>query len=230
MTYSDHHPRIELCCFDMAGTTVEDGGLVFRAFQGTIEDLEVAEDDHGWMTTYVLETMGQSKIDVFTHLFGERAALANARFEHHFVVSATEHGVEEIPGATACFEALAEAGIALALTTGFSPATREVLLEMLDWGDRFVATVSPADVGRGRPAPDMVLSCAMAAKVTSVMNVAVVGDTWSDMAAGHRAGASRCLGVLSGTDLAERLVDGGATTILASVATAPPLLVGPANP
>ena len=32
---------VELICFDMAGTTVLDNGLVLEAFRRTIEDLEV---------------------------------------------------------------------------------------------------------------------------------------------------------------------------------------------
>ncbi len=48
---------------------------------------------------YVIETMGQSKIEVFTELFDERAERANDAFERHFVDAAREVGVSEVPGA-----------------------------------------------------------------------------------------------------------------------------------
>ena len=84
---------IELICFDMAGTTVDDHGLVLNAFRRTIDDLEVSGDEARDAEAYVIETMGQSKIEVFTVLFGDRASSANDAFERHFVEAASEVGV-----------------------------------------------------------------------------------------------------------------------------------------
>ena len=62
---------IRLAVLDMAGTTVADDGLVVRAFDeaatavgvpATGQEREAARD-------YVRATMGQSKIEVFRHLF-----------------------------------------------------------------------------------------------------------------------------------------------------------------
>ena len=104
--------------------------------------------------------MGQSKIDVFTVLFDDRAEMANEAFERHFVDAAQEVGVSEVPVPADAVETLKSRGIAVALTTGFSPSTREALIEVLGWSDLFTLRVSPADAGRGRPAPDMMLLCA----------------------------------------------------------------------
>ena len=127
-------------------------------------------------------------------------------------------GVSEVPGARATIEELRGRGLDVALTTGFSPGTREVLIDILGWGDLVPIRVSPADAGRGRPAPDMLLMCALRAQVSAVANMAVVGDTASDMQAGRRAGAGECIGVLTGTDDAARLFDNGAHVVLDSVA------------
>jgi len=45
----------------------------------------------------------------------------------------------------------------------------------------------------------------------------VVGDTASDMAAGVRAGAGYCVGVLSGNDDRDRLIANGADDVIDSV-------------
>jgi phosphonatase-like hydrolase len=209
---------IELICFDMAGTTVNDQGLVLAAFRRTIDELEVRGEDALKAEDYVIETMGQSKIEVFTELFGDRAHHANDAFERHFVTLAHESGVSEIPGARAAVEELQGRGIMVALTTGFSPSTREVLIDILDWSDLFPLRVSPADAGRGRPAPDMLLLCALRSQVSKVQAIMVVGDTASDMQAGRRAGAGQCVGVLSGTDDEARLFESGANSVLDSVA------------
>jgi phosphoglycolate phosphatase len=94
--------------------------------------------------------MGQSKIEVFTALFGERASSANDAFERHFVESAQELGVSEIPGARSTVETLRDVGLQVALTTGFSPSTREALIDVLGWGDLFeFASRRPTPAGAG---------------------------------------------------------------------------------
>jgi phosphoglycolate phosphatase len=208
---------IELICFDMAGTTVNDRGLVLEAFRRTIEELDVVGEEAASAEAYVIETMGQSKIEVFSVLFDDRAEAANEAFERHFVKAAHEVGVSEVPGARDAVERLKSRGFAVALTTGFSPSTREVLIDLLGWSDLFNLRVSPADAGRGRPAPDMVLLCALKSRVSAVQTIMVVGDTASDMQAGRRAGVGQCVGVLSGTDDQMRLLASGADVIVNSV-------------
>lgn len=208
---------VELICFDMAGTTVLDNGLVLEAFRRTIEDLGVDAGEAESAEAYVIETMGQSKIEVFTALFGERAPLANEAFERNFVESAQVLGVSEIPGSRSTVETLRDVGLQVALTTGFSPSTREALIDVLGWGDLFELRVSPADAGRGRPAPDMLWYCALKAQITAASSLMVVGDTASDMVAGLRAGAGYCVGVLSGNDDQARLIANGADDVIDSV-------------
>lgn len=209
---------VELICFDMAGTTVNDHGLVLEAFRRTIDELGVVGHEAVKAKEYVTETMGQSKIEVFSVLFDERASEANDAFERHFITVANEVGVSEVPGARDTVETLKGRGISVALTTGFSPATREALIEILGWSDLFGLRVSPADAGRGRPAPDMVLLCALRTRVSAVQTIMVVGDTSSDMQAGRRAGVGHCVGVLTGTDNNARLVASGADVVVDSVA------------
>ncbi|HEY5439600.1 MAG TPA: HAD hydrolase-like protein [Acidimicrobiales bacterium] len=208
---------VELICFDMAGTTVIDNGLVLEAFRRTIETLDVAPDQAVAAEEYVIDTMGQSKIEVFTALFGTRAPIANDTFERHFIESAQELGVSEMPGARSTVETLRGLGLKVALTTGFSPATREVLIDVLGWSDLFELRVSPADAGRGRPAPDMLWWCALKSQITAMSTLMAVGDTASDMQAGLRAGAGYCVGVLSGNDDGDRLLANGADDVIDSV-------------
>ncbi|HUZ40792.1 MAG TPA: HAD family hydrolase [Acidimicrobiales bacterium] len=209
--------NVELICFDMAGTTVLDNGFVLEAFRRTIEDLEVTGAQAESAEAYVVETMGQSKIEVFAALFAERAELANDAFERNFIETARELGVTEIPGARSTVETLRDAGLQVALTTGFSPATRETLIDVLGWGDLFELRVSPADAGRGRPAPDMLWWCALKSRITAASSMMVVGDTASDIVAGLRAGAGYCVGVLSGNDDRARLIANGADDVINSV-------------
>lgn len=212
---------LELVVFDMAGTTVLDDGVVEQAFARAAERTGVAAT-MGWdgALQHVRDTMGQSKIDVFTHIAGgdrARAEEATAAFEAAYAELITEQGAEPIPGAREVMEELRAAGKKVALTTGFSPRTRDAILDRLGWGGLVDVALSPADVGRGRPAPDLVLSALIATGTSSVAAVAVVGDTASDVRSGRSAGAGLVVGVLSGAHDATTLTAAGADYVIADV-------------
>lgn len=218
----------DLVVLDLAGTTVQDDGVVERAFASARERSGIA-DRMPWdqALDHVRATMGQSKIDVFTHLAGgdARAAVAaTAAFEEAFARLVTEEGVAEVPGAGELLRDLRSAGVRVVLTTGFAPATREAVLTGLGWSGLVDAALSPVDVGRGRPAPDLVLAAALRVRVGSMAAVAVVGDTASDVACGLRAGAGLVVGVLSGAHDADVLTAAGAHLVLPDVTALRPHL------
>lgn len=211
----------QLVCLDMAGTTVADDGTVTAAFEAALDDLGVEPAERQEMRTYVAETMGTSKIEVFRALFGDemRAQAANRAFE-----AAYARGIalaRPIPGALEAINALKARGMRVALTTGFSVATRDALLDALGWRDVVDLALSPSDAGRGRPYPDMILTALLRLGIDAVQDVAVVGDTAADIHTGLRAGARPVIGVLTGADDGERLAAAGATLVVDSVATVP---------
>ncbi|PPI20205.1 HAD-IA family hydrolase [Rathayibacter sp. AY1B5] len=212
---------IELVVLDMAGTTVSDDGVVEQAFQRAAERTGVA-DRLPWSEAldYVRETMGQSKIDVFTHLAGGDVAAAEratAAFEDAYAELILEGAAAPIPGAEDLLRELRTAGVGVALTTGFAPVTRDAILDALGWRDLVGIALSPADAGRGRPAPDLVLTAALRAQVSAMSAVAVIGDTASDVLSGLRAGAGLVVGVLSGAHDRARLDGAGAHAVIDDV-------------
>ena len=219
---------IELVVMDMAGTTVADDGLVIDAFDTAATAVGLAETgaEREAARRYVLETMGQSKIEVFRALFGaeDRAQAANSAFEAAYD-ACIDGGVMPIPGAVETITGLRESGITVVLTTGFSPATQHRILDALGWQTIADVYLAPGDAVRGRPHPDLVLTAAMRSQVGDMANVAVVGDTSSDILSGRRAGASIVVGVLTGAHRAETLRSAGATDVLDSVAALPALLL-----
>lgn len=217
-----HEPLpIELVVLDMAGTTVLDDGVVESAFQRAAERTGVA-DRMPWEDAlrYVRDTMGQSKVDVFTHLAdGDRQAAtrATAAFENAYAEIVGEQGVTPIPGAADAIQGLKDAGLAVVLTTGFAPVTRDALIDGLGWGGLVDLALSPVDAGRGRPAPDLVLTALLRTETSAVAAVAVAGDTVSDVESGRRAGAGFVAGVLTGAHDFRALTAAGADAVLADV-------------
>jgi phosphoglycolate phosphatase len=219
---------IQLVCLDMAGTTVRDDGAVMQAFARALDEIGIVDgsSDRDKAIAYTLETMGQSKIEVFRAITSDedRAQTGNAAFEAAYLDSIRAGSAEPIIGAARTIATLQDVGVKVALTTGFSATTRDALLAALGWSDLPDLALSPADAGRGRPYPDMVLTAAIRLGVDGVGNVAVVGDTTSDLLSGSRAGAGVVAGVLTGTHDRSDFATVPHTHVLDSVADLPVLL------
>ncbi|WP_158167074.1 phosphonatase-like hydrolase [Mycolicibacterium smegmatis] len=220
---------ITLVVFDMAGTTVEDSGLVQRSFLAADSHagLSKTDADRDEMLRYVTETMGQSKITVFRHLARgneEQAQTANKEFERCYAQLVAEGNCSPIPGVEDLMVSLRSAGVKTALTTGFAKETQSAIVDALGWTQLADVVLCPGAGVRGRPFPDMPLTALMRTETESVHNMIVVGDTASDVISGLRAGARAAVGVLTGAHDADQLWAAGATHVLDSVAALPELI------
>jgi phosphonatase-like hydrolase len=213
----------------MAGTTIRDDGLVEQAFTVAFAGQGVAPGtpEHERMLAWVRKTMGQSRIEVFRMLLDgdeRRARAANETFEEAYGLLVDDGAVVPIPGAVEAIKVLRTAGVKVALTTGFARSTQEATVSALGWWSEVDLVLSPADAGRGRPFPDLVLVAALRLGVEDVRNVAVVGDTPLDLIAGKRAGAGLLVGVLTGAGDRQALRDAGASHVIGSIGELPGLL------
>ena len=209
-----------LACLDMAGTTVRDDGAVEAAFTSALGEVGISpgtlRDDEA--QEVVRATMGWSKADVFaTLLTPADAERATAAFATAYEAIVAAGDVAEIPGALEVLRSLRARGVRVCLTTGFAPSTREALLDALGWQGEIDLALSPADVGRGRPEPDMILGAMARLGVDDPRAVAVAGDTVSDLEAGTRAGAGAVVGVLSGAHDEATLTAAPHTALIADV-------------
>jgi phosphoglycolate phosphatase len=212
---------IQLAVVDMSGTTVADDGLVVAAFEKAATAAGVPESgaERDRARQYVLDTMGQSKSSVFRALFEteELAQRANAAFEHAYEELIDEGMAQPIDGAAQAITRLRDAGVRVALGTGFSGTTQEKLLAALGWQSLADLVIAPGDGVRGRPYPDLILTALMRLQADSVFNVATLGDTRSDIESALRAGVAIAAGVLTGAHNESQLRDAGATHVVGSV-------------
>ena len=229
--YAGREAGVRLAVLDMAGTTVSDDGVVLAAFAGALSAA-------GWSpgriadeaTEYVVASMGRSKQEVFTELLGgdtARAHEATAAFEEHYERAVAAGRISALPGSEETFARLREHGIRICLTTGFAPRTRDAIIRSLGWTSTVDLALSPADAGRGRPWPDMVLTALIRLEIDDVRHVAVAGDTVHDLLAGWRAGASVVAGVLTGAHDRELLATAPHTHLLDSIAELPEIVTCP---
>jgi phosphoglycolate phosphatase len=190
-----------LVVLDMAGTTVRDDGVVDEAFISALSSVGVEPGSPQFVSAeiYVRDTMGQSKAEVFAALLDpDEAARATEAFAQAYEEIVAAGRIAPIDGALDVFVTLRQHDVKIALTTGFAPRTRDALITSLGWSEYVDLALSPADSGRGRPAPDMILDAMKRLGILDGGAVAVVGDTVSDLEAGKNAGVRAVVGVLSG--------------------------------
>jgi phosphoglycolate phosphatase len=218
---------IRLACLDMAGTTVTDEGVVERSFVEAMVDVAgVDEGELGGVLDIVRRTMGQSKIDVFRRLLPDEATAvaANTAFERAYERAVARREVTAVPGAERVMRTLRRAGVQVCLITGFAPSTREALIDALSWRLLVDLALSPADVGRGRPEPDLVLAAAERLGVP-VGEIAVFGDTVSDLLCGSRAGAAVVGAVAGDADRRAELAAAPHTHVVSDIGEILPIVL-----
>src|SRR5208337_4019618 len=126
-----------------------DDGTVMEAFSAAIAAQNLPAATYNQAMTDVRSSMGQSKIEVFRRILGdeETAQKANDVFEDHYASAVRRGAVAAVPGAEETITALRQAGVRVCLATGFSPATRDAIIDKLVWGGLIDLALSPADAG-----------------------------------------------------------------------------------
>ena len=212
----------ELIAFDLAGTTVNDDGVVLRAFEKAFNESQPEywkERRKQWLQ-YVTETMGRSKIEVFTDILGdvEMARVATTVFEEAYIAEVEKGQVDAIPGTLQLFYDLHDSGIAVGVTTGFSRRVLDAIIGSLDWSALIDCSSTPEEAGGGRPSPAMLEHLSRQVSLSSPNRSIVIGDTQADIEAGIAFGAMQVIGVRSGAHSEAKLIAAGATRIINSVA------------
>lgn len=226
-----HHGRADkpaLVVFDAAGTTIRDRGEVAAAFTETLAaaGIEVRASE-------VTARRGASKREALAQLVARhfaglpedaRVGDLYGRFRATLAVKLEGAADLSMPDAVATFERLKRDHIRIALNSGFDRSILQLILSRVAWPGGLVdVVVCGEDVARGRPAPDMIVTCMERAGVDDAARVAVVGDTRLDMEAGANAGARYRIGVLTGAHDRATLERSPATHIVPSLRAVPGL-------
>ncbi|MBC3192444.1 phosphonatase-like hydrolase [Pseudonocardia sp. C8] len=213
---------IELAVLDIAGTTVDEGGAVYRVLAEV-----VTEAGHPPADTELRRWMGADKREALAALTG-RAQVED--LHETFVARLAEAYAatppQPLPGVPAALAALRSAGTSVVLTTGFDRQVTDPLLAALPaaFTGELDAVVCAHDVGAGRPDPAMIHRAMELAHVADPARVLTAGDTVLDVQAGRNAGAGRVVGVLTGAQTREELAVAGPTDVVGGVADLPALL------
>ncbi|PZE27234.1 phosphonatase-like hydrolase [Curtobacterium sp. MCBD17_028] len=227
-------PVISAVVFDMAGTTIDDRGAVYRALRSAVEDAgaPVADADlQRWMGTDKEEA-----ITALLELGGVQPtpSIVSATFRaFRATLDDLYRADPPVPmaGVEAALADLRARGVRVALTTGFDEPVVGSLLASLGWtvgrgpAHTVDAVVTTSDVRAGRPAPYMIHHAMELLGVEDVRQVLAAGDTVVDVRAARNAGVVAvgvCTGALSRAELEAEPHD----HVLDGVADVPALLAG----
>jgi len=219
-----------LAALDMAGTTVDEGGLVYSAVEAA-----VAEAVGGPIPAHLMSRWkGTSKEEAIAGLLRDMGSDdSHARVLRVYEVFAGE--LEEayrrtppvpIAGVPEMFETLRRAGVKVALQTGYATPVANSIMTSLNWtvGETVNALVTSDTVAASRPAPYLIFHAMEATDVTDVRRVLTAGDTPNDLAAGMNAGAGFVVGVTTGSFTRSQLEAEPHTHILDTVSALTTLL------
>ena len=219
-----------LAALDMAGTTVDEGGLVYGAVESA-----VAEAVGGPVPAQLMSRWkGTSKEEAIAGLLRDMGS-DHSRGRVDAVYDVFAGKLEEaygatppapIPGVLQMFETMRQVGVKVALQTGYSAPVANSIMSGLDWkvGETVDALVTSDAVAASRPAPYLIFHAMEITGVTDVRRVLTAGDTPNDLAAGMNAGAGFVVGVPTGSFTRSQLAAEPHTHILDSAASLPALL------
>ncbi len=204
-----------LVVFDIAGTTLNDtANSVNDSFRGAlkIHGISATQVEINAVMGYKKKTAIQT---ILTSLPNQESSPELVEQIHDsFLELINEYyrsspDIAEIEGASQLFGELKGAGIKVALDTGFSRSTTDIILERTGWLQNGLIDASKAsdEVKDGRPHPFMIQALMADLNISKSSSVVKVGDTPSDLMEGENAQCGLTVGVLYGTHTRSQLKD-----------------------
>lgn len=196
--------KIAMVVFDMAGTTVDEGNVVYRTLHKAIEKVcpSISFED-------VLKLgAGKEKLQAIREtLIGSNISLNESTIQEIFkdflgLLDIAYANLIVVPtnNTERLFNELRAKDIKVVLNTGYNTVTAISLLNKLNWvkGVQYDLLVTSSDVSNNRPMPDMIFYAMDKLDITDATTVIKVGDSTIDIEEGRNAGCKYNIGVTSG--------------------------------
>jgi len=203
--------NIKMVVFDMAGTTVDEGNLVYKTLQKTLINKGINCTLDEVLTHGAGKDKRKAIVDIIAYLNFPITILEVDEIFIHFLKALSEayKYAEVIPqkNAEEVFEILHKKNILIVLNTGYDSATAHSLLVKLNWvvGVTVDQLITASDVDNGRPNPDMIQLAMKQFNISDSSNVAKVGDSIIDIEEGKNANCGLVVGITTGAHTTKQL-------------------------
>ena len=195
--------KLKALVLDWAGTTVDFGSLapartlqrVFAQADIQLADAEIRRDMGLPKRDHIGGILSTPRVrDAWRALRGHGPTPADVEEVYQQFIPLQLSCLAEhsrlIPGVLNSVRRFRERGLKIGSTTGYTRAMLDLLLEdSAKAGYRPDCSLSPEDVGAGRPEPFMVYENAVRLRVYPMASIAKIGDTPADIHEGLNAGA-----------------------------------------
>ena len=199
--------RMIVC--DMAGTTVNEGGLVYEALDNTFKAQGLFVTDKvkkTWHGVEKREVIANTVIDNYNR--SPRALCNLVKLSEELFMTQLDKlyfGKDSTvslihPELLDFFSYMRANKIRVTLNTGYPHSFQKKLITYLKLYDHIDDFVSSDVVARGRPTAHMIHRLMSNANITDPTTVVKIGDTVSDIKEGRNANCGLVVGVLSGAD------------------------------
>jgi phosphonatase-like hydrolase len=209
----------KLAVLDMAGTTVNDHGLVQQAAINTMKAItqtDITIDDAnkvmGIPKNVAFEQLCSiNNLSIDNETINQLLDNFNSELENQYSIKGN---IELMPFADELFDAMRKRGTKIYLNTGFNRKIAEIIVNQLDLKSKIDGFIGSDEVKKGRPHPDMILLAMKKEGVEYSHKVMKIGDTVSDLYEGFSAGCAWNIGVLTGAQTYNELLTAPYTQIL----------------
>jgi len=238
----------KILVFDMAGTTINENGIVYKTLYKTIKDygIEINENE-------LTKWHGANKYDVINHFLEKEKfsviAASNLPIEYGIFNNGEKIKRElkqqlytnfnnnlkkayldpETPiklmdeNMPILFNKIRSKGIKIALNTGYNKEIQQILIDKFNMTEFIDDYISSEEVFSGRPHSYMINKLIernniyVSNNVYSSSDVIKFGDSVNDILEGHNARCFASIGVLSGSDNKETLMEANPSFLIKSV-------------
>jgi phosphonatase-like hydrolase len=205
----------------MAGTTVDEGNVVYKTVQKVINDEGYKVSLNDVLNYGAGKEKYQAIIDVLKACTNSddvegTAQKAFSNFKKALEIAYSNLEVKTFQGTETLFKDLRKKNIKVVLNTGYDFITANSLLIKLGWsvGETIDALVTADDVQNGRPEGDMIFKAMEITGITDSKKVLKVGDSAIDIQEGKSAHCGMTAGVLTGAQTREQIQNANPTFIL----------------
>ena len=212
---------IKMVVFDMCGTTVDEGDLVYKALKNTLIMYEIEFENKEFDEVYYSESTNIKILRYFLNKNRKNVVIEDFVNKLHQNIKELymdiESNVKAMEGSKDLFVKLRDNGVKVCLNSGYSVDIVETIIKKVGFEGIIDGYISGDKVKVGRPFPFMIYRLMEEFDVDSGEYVVKVGDTVGDILEGRNAGVRLNVGVLSGMDSREKLERLGNCIIVDSV-------------
>lgn len=218
--------NISLLVCDMAGTIVNENGLIYKSIFNTLKNIGYDPNEKD-----ISNWTGLSKKKVLYDEILKRNKTTNSTKIMKDVILAEELLIQELEtqyfknnnielisdDLLVFFDECRMNGIKIALNTGYSSKLQNKIIDHLCLDDHIDAKISSDDVVLGRPYPYMINKLLYDFNIINTKHIAKIGDTKNDMMEGRNANCGLTIGVLSGYEDKDTLIKYGANVVVNNI-------------